>query len=136
MRKVEARMIQAIRQGLGNASISGRIMKGGNTEVEQVHHGVAHTIGYYREIKILLHGNEIACVEPDMMRIRVSDCGYQTATTKSRLNALLRAFVPGEGIYQQCFEWFTSQGAWDGSDEFPMRLQADNYILRQAAVLA
>ena len=136
MRTVEARMIQAIRQSLGNAHHAGRLLKCGNTEVEQIHHGFAHMPDYYREIEIRLHGNLIGVVEPDMMRIRLSDCGYRTVTTKSRLNALLRAFVPGEGITQRDFAWYATDGAWKGSDEWPIRLQADNYFLQQAARLA
>ena len=136
MRKIEAQTIQAIRRGLSDAHIAGRLLKVGNMEVTQEHHGIAHTPGYYREIEILLHGNLIGVVEPDMMRIRLSDCGYRTATTKSRLNALLRAFVPGEYISQKDYEWHTSSEAWDGSDEWQIRLDADNYVLRQAEKIA
>lgn len=136
MRTVEAKMIQAIRDGLGAADRDGRLLKCGNTEVTQIHHGIARTPGYYREIEIRLHGNLIGVVEPDMMRIRLSDCGYRTVTTKSRLNALLRAFVPGEGISQQDFAWYASHGAWEGSDEWQIRLDADNYFLRQAERIA
>ena len=136
MGKIEAQMIQAVRDAIGQASKDGRILKAGNTEVTQVHHGIAHTMDYYREIEVRLHGSLIAVVEPEMMRIRMDDCGYQTSTTKSRLNALLRAFVPGEGIYQQSFEWFTSEGAWEGSDEWPMRIDANNWFLQQAEKLA
>lgn len=136
MKKIEARMIQAVRKALNNASLDGRVMKQANTEVLQVHHGAAHNIGYYREIQVLLYGHTIACVEPDINRIRLSDCGYRTVTTKSRLNALLGAFVPGEGISQRDFEWFTSQGTWGGLDEFPVQLKADNFRLQQAERLA
>jgi hypothetical protein len=111
-------------------------MKDGNTEVYQAHHGHHGTPGYYREIQIRLHGSLIGVVEPAMMRIRLSDCGYRTATTKSRLNALLRAFVPGEGISQRDFEWYSSQGPWDGLDEWPIKLDADSFFLRQSELLA
>lgn len=136
MRKTEARMIQAIRSALNNSSADGRLLKCGNTEVNQIHHGIAHTPDYHREIEVRLHGNLIAVVEPDILRIRMADCGYRTVTTKSRLNALLRAFVPGECISQRDWVWHTSEGAWQGSDEWPIRLQADNYTLRQAELLA
>ena len=136
MRIVEAKMIQAIRHGLNDCIIDGRIMRSGNTEVRQEHHGIAHTRDYHRTIQVLLHGSTIATVEPDLMRITLDDCGYRTVTTKSRLNALLRAFVPGEGITQQDFTWYTSEGLWDGSDEWPIKLTADNYVLRQAEKLA
>ena len=136
MRTVEAKMIQAIRAGLNDSHADGRLLKCGNTEVQQLHHGIAHTPGYYREIEVRLHGNLIAVVEPDLMRIRMNDCGYRTVTTKSRLNALLRAFVPGEGISQQDWTWYSSEGAWQGSDEWPIRLQADNWFLQQAERIA
>ena len=136
MRIVEARMIQAIRDALHNSHADGRLLKCGNTEVRQIHHGIAHTPGYCREIEVRLHGNLIAVVEPDLMRIRMDDCGYRTVTTKSRLNALLRAFVPGEGISQQDFAWYAAGGPWQGSDEWPMRLEAGNHVLQQAERLA
>jgi hypothetical protein len=136
MRVIEARMIQAIRRGMANASHAGVLLKSGNTEVYQAHHGHHWTPGYYREIQVRLFGNLIGVVEPDTMRIRLSDCGYRTATTKSRLNALLRAFVPGEGIGQRDFAWYAAHGAWEGSDEWQIRLDADNYFLRQAERIA
>jgi hypothetical protein len=136
MRIVEAKMIQAIRAALGSSHADGRLLKCSNTEVTQTHHGITHTPGYYREVEIRLHGNLIAAVEPDLMRIRMDDCGYRTATTKSRLNALLRAFVPGEGIWQQDWAWYTSEGAWQGSNEWQMRLETGNYTLQQAERLA
>lgn len=136
MRTVEARMIQAVRSAMADSHRDGRIMKSGNTEVRQIHHGIAHTPGYYREIEVLLHGNLIGVVEPDLMRIRLDDCGYQTVTTKSRLNALLKAFVPGEGISQTDFVWYAADGPWPGSDEWPVRLLADNYTLKQAERIA
>lgn len=123
-------MVQAIRAALNAADRDGRILKSGNTEVEVVHHGIAHTPGYYREIEVKLHGNTIGVVEPDLMRIRLSDCGWRTVTTKSRLNALLRAFVPGEGIAQQDWEWHTTSGPWQGEDEWPIRLDGDSWFLR------
>ena len=34
------------------------------------------------------------------------DGGWQTVTTKSRLNALLDEFAAGTGVIQRNFEWF------------------------------
>ena len=129
-------MIQAIRAAMANASSDGRIMQCGNTEVRHVHHGIAHTAGYYREVEVRLFGNLIAVVEPDLSRIRLSDCGYRTTTTKSRLNALLSVFVPGERIWQSDWRWYSNQGEWDGQDEWPIRLDADNWALALAERLA
>lgn len=43
---------------------------------------------------IMLHGNRIACVDLDRGIMSLSDQGYLTRTTTSRLNALLEAFAP------------------------------------------
>ena len=54
---------------------------------------------------VYLHGNLIATVTDDDMTIY--DGGWQSNTTKSRLNALCFAFcVAGEGIFQENFKWF------------------------------
>ena len=39
--------------------------------------------------------------------LTIYDGGWQSVTTKSRLNALCNAFcVAGEGVFQKNFEWF------------------------------
>ena len=54
---------------------------------------------------VYLHGNLIA--EIDSNGIKLYDGGYQTATTKSRLNAILSEHgIAGEGVFQKNFEWF------------------------------
>lgn len=61
--------------------------------------------------KVFLHGNKIAEVGDTF--IRLFDGGWQTVTTKSRLNAILAAHgVQGEHIFQKKGEWFvrTVQG--------------------------
>ena len=58
--------------------------------------------------KVYLHGNHIATVDDDSMTI--FDGGYQSVTTKSRLNALCDEFcVAGEGVFQRDFAWYVSQ---------------------------
>lgn len=57
--------------------------------------------------KVYLHGNLIA--EVDDESIKLYDGGYQTQTTKSRLNALLSEFgYSTEHVFQKQFEWFIS----------------------------
>ena len=61
--------------------------------------------------KVYLHGNLIA--EVDDESIKLYDGGWQTTTTKSRLNALLSEFgytcgTQREYIFQNQFEWFIS----------------------------
>jgi hypothetical protein len=119
MRKVEADMIRVVRVAINRADVAGRIWKSGNTEVAQVHHGLHHTPGYYREIEVRLHGHKIAVIEPDIMRMSLYDCGYRTATTKSRLNALLSAFARGSArISQRDWSWYVGEQDWEGQDEF------------------
>jgi len=68
-----------------------------------------------QESKVYLYGNHIADVADDY--IRLFDGGYQSATTKSRLNAILQEHgAPGEYIFQKDFEWFIC--LWNGSEHF------------------
>ena len=136
MRKVEAQMIMAIRDLLNRADHDGRAMFTGNTEVLQCHHGVAKTPGYQREISVLLHGNEIATIWPDVMQMKISDCGWQSATTKSRLNALLGAFTGRGGITQSRYVWTINGVSWQGSARIGINFDADRFQLRQAEVIA
>ena len=54
---------------------------------------------------VFLHGNKIAEVTDNDMTI--FDGGYQSNTTKSRINALCDEFcVLGEGIFQENFTWY------------------------------
>ena len=102
MRKVESNMIAAVK--------ARKDLRCWNTVVEQGENG-------YAEVR--LFGNRIARLNYINWLIELSDCGYRTATTKSRLNALLDSFTNtggGQGIYQQRFEWLWKQGEeWDGS---------------------
>ena len=57
---------------------------------------------------VYLHGNKIAEIDDTTMTI--FDGGYQSVTTKSRLNALCDEFcIAGEGIFQKNFQWFVRQ---------------------------
>ena len=55
---------------------------------------------------VYLHNNKIAEVGDDF--VRVFDGGWQSNTTKSRLNAIIKEFCNAytDGIYQHKFEWF------------------------------
>ena len=55
---------------------------------------------------VYLHGNKIAEVGDDF--VRVFDGGWQSNTTKSRLNALCDEFAPRCGVFQKNWEWFVS----------------------------
>ena len=57
------------------------------------------------ESTVYLHGNKIAVVGDDF--VQIFDGGWQSNTTKSRLNANLSEHgIAGEGVYQKNFEWF------------------------------
>ena len=91
MRKIESEMIAAVK---GNINWSK-----GNTSVI-FEDGIS---------KVYLHGSKIAEVGDDFLKL--FDAGYQTATTKSRLNAILSEFgytcgTKREYIFQKQFEWF------------------------------
>jgi len=56
---------------------------------------------------VFLHGNNIAQIGDNW--IRLFDGGWQTVTTKSRLNAILSEHgCPGERVFQKKGEWFIS----------------------------
>ena len=52
---------------------------------------------------VYLHGNHIATVGKTL---DICDAGWQTVTTKSRLNALLNEFAEGCYLFQRNFDWF------------------------------
>jgi hypothetical protein len=88
MRKLEVQMNRAINQEVD--------WKKDNTEVINIE-GVSF---------VYLYSNLIAMVADTWLEL--FDAGYQTATTKSRLNAILRAHGNGEYVYQKNFDWFVS----------------------------
>ena len=57
---------------------------------------------------VRLHGNKIAEIDDNSMTI--FDGGWQSTTTKSRLNALCTEFcVDGECVYQKNFQWYVDK---------------------------
>ena len=96
MRKIEEKMNAAI-----TASKNWRM---DNTEV--VNEGGVSTV--------YLHYNKIAEIGDTWLCL--FDGGWQSTTTKSRLNAILRVHGNGEGIYQKNFKWFISTA--EGDKEF------------------
>ena len=57
---------------------------------------------------IFLHGHQIATVDHNTNAVKLSSCGYETVTTKSRLNALLSEVKYGARVYQKNWDWFLS----------------------------
>jgi len=87
MRKIEQQMCAAIQADKNWSS--------GNTQVV-TNDGVS---------TVYLHGNKIAMV--DDTSLTIFDGGWQSNTTKSRLNALCSEFcIAGEGVFQKDFLWY------------------------------
>lgn len=70
----------------------------------------ANTAVYYNEELdcsiVRLHGNKIAEIFED--KIVLFDGGFQSVTTKSRLNAIINGNggFGSEGVFQKSFDWF------------------------------
>ena len=90
MRKVEQQMNEAI--------LYRKDFFKGNTSVENY---ITETGA--REAIVKLHGNHIATVGETL---QICDAGWQTVTTKSRLNALCNEFAEGCYVFQKNFDWF------------------------------
>ena len=60
------------------------------------------------EMEVFLHGNHIATLCKISMDLRLFDGGWQSVTTKSRLNALLKEFRPDRQVFQKNWQWFVS----------------------------
>ena len=68
---------------------------------------------------IYLHGHLIATVDHNLRAVKLDSCGYETVTTKSRLNAILEEVKYGCKVFQKNFDWFVSYNGetasfWDG----------------------
>ena len=78
---------------------------------------------------VRLHGNKIAEISDNDMTI--FDGGYQSKTTKSRLNALCDEFcIAGEGVFQKDFAWYVRKfvGAINGQNVFKTEDFVSGYI--------
>ena len=69
--------------------------------------------------QVYLHGHQIATLDHNTQALKLSSCGYQTVTTKSRLNALLSEFKYGCKVFQKNFDWYLKTvnqtvDFWDG----------------------
>ena len=58
--------------------------------------------------QVYLHGHQIATFDHDTLALKLSSCGYETVTTKSRLNAILEEVKYGCKVFQKNFNWFVS----------------------------
>ena len=89
MRKIEREMNNAISNNLNWQSANTAVAYNPETN----------------ESTVFLHGNKIAVVGDDF--VQIFDGGYQSNTTKSRLNAILSEHaIAGEGVFQKDYQWF------------------------------
>ena len=103
MRKLERQMNRAL--------VSKNNWAGSNT-----------TVRYSNETNcssVYLHGHNIATLDHTTNALRLSSCGYESVTTKSRLNAILEEVKYDCSVFQKQFEWFVSykdqtESFWDG----------------------
>jgi len=108
MRKITSQSVDAFVNGYmfnqGNTTVSGC----GGTEVQ----------GWY----LMLHNNVIAKKEVKTNKLTISDCGWQTVTTKDRLNGVLDRLTFGWGLFQKKWKWYLTDGdvtvEWTGSATF------------------
>ena len=68
---------------------------------------------------IYLHGHLIATVDHNLRAVKLDSCGYETVTTKSRLNAILEEVKYGCKVFQKNFDWYLrtinqTVDFWDG----------------------
>ena len=90
MRKIESQMNRAI--------INKNDWSNSNTVVEYNSNTDCSTV--------YLHNNRIATVDHNTNALKLSSCGWQSVTTKSRLNAILQGLIVGASVYQKQFNWF------------------------------
>ena len=68
---------------------------------------------------VYLHGHQIATLDHNTNAVKLDSCGYETVTTKSRLNAILQEVKVGCSVFQKNFDWFVrynnqTQSFFDG----------------------
>ena len=92
MRKIERQMNFALSNKADWSSSNTRVEFNNNTNCSSV----------------FLHGHRIATVCHETKAVKVDSCGWQTNTTKSRLNAILSEVKFGCSVFQKNFDWFVS----------------------------
>ena len=92
MRKIETQMNRAI--------INKNDWSNSNTVVEYNSNTDCSTV--------YLHNNRIATVDHNTNALKLSSCGWQSVTTKSRLNAILQELITGARVFQKNFDWYLS----------------------------
>ena len=99
MRVIETKMNKAIRRRGNFSSGNTRVATGSFFDSKG---------NYCEESKVFLHGNHIATYNHVTKELSLFDGGWQTVTTKSRLNALCYEFATGFSVFQKNWDWFVS----------------------------
>ena len=92
MRKIERQMNFAISNKGDWSSSNTRVEFNNNTNCSSV----------------FLHGHNIATFDHNLKAVKLSSCGWQTVTTKSRLNAILSEVKYGCSVFQKQWNWYVS----------------------------
>jgi hypothetical protein len=120
MRKIEQEMIEAIKARKDYSNDNTLVYSGSGSGCVHVH----------------LHGHKIAILDTIDNTLTLSDCGYQTKTTKSRLNCLLNHFsLPT--IYCKKGQWYIGEEEWRGNKILSIITEEDKLkeSLKYAVVL-
>ena len=93
MRLIEQQMIDALKQR--------KDWKKDNTHVETIKYNDTYVCS-----NVYLHNNLIGVVGTN--QVEVYDGGWQSNTTKSRLNAIINGLCDGRmfGVFQKNYQWF------------------------------
>ena len=92
--------MRKIEQQMNNAISNNKNWQSGNTSVT--------FDPATNESTVRLHGNTIAVVGDDF--VQIFDGGWQSNTTKSRLNAILKEHgIKGECVYQKNWNWYVDK---------------------------
>ena len=92
--------MRKIEQQMNNAISNNKNWQSGNTSVT--------FDPETNESTVRLHGNTIAVVGDDF--VQIIDGGWQSNTTKSRLNAILKEHgIKGECVYQKNWNWYVDK---------------------------
>jgi len=104
MRKIEQQMNRALVNRNNWAGSNTSVSYNENTDCSSVY----------------LHGHQIATLDHKNQALKLSSCGYQTVTTKSRLNAILDEIDYGCKVFQKQWDWYFRSNNnqtvdfWDG----------------------
>ena len=103
MRKIEQQMNRAISNKSNWSSSNTQVSYNESTDCSSIY----------------LHGHQIATFDHNNQAVKLSSCGWQTVTTKSRLNAILDEVKYGCRVFQKQFDWYLQTNNqtvdfWDG----------------------